>query len=227
MQSVDNVSTWPCIILFIILSLSGLPLLVNAQQAVPKTPVPVEFMAGNNRMFYQMVVARKFSPKSKFGILSVASFAAGYKNGMEELDLAVPAVVTRNVFKGFGLVGGLTVNNKTGAAPLIGGQHTFVNREWVLVTVASVFLNASKSIELFGLYEYKPSITPKLGLYNRIQFLYVHNTQKNNHARSFLQLRTGLKLNALNFGLGANLDQYGPGRTLKPNYGVFVGWAFQ
>jgi len=33
-------------------------------------------------------------------------------------------------------------------------------------------------------------------------------------------------MNALNFGLGANLDQYGPDKTYKPNYGIFVGWSF-
>lgn len=200
---------------------------VFAQEIPPKVPTPVEFMAGNNRMFFQMVLKRKFTPESKFGFLSVTSFSASYDNDMEELDLALPVLINYNIYKGFGLVGGTTINNSVGFSPLLGAQHSFANKEWVAVTVASFFLNSKRNVELFGIYEYKPSLSPKTNLYTRVQFLYIHSTRDNHHARSFLQLRAGLKKNSLNFGLGANLDQYGPQKTFKPNYGIFVGWAFQ
>jgi hypothetical protein len=198
-----------------------------AQAPQPKVPTPVEFMAGNNRLFFQMVVKKKFTPESKFGFLSVSTFAASYDNEMDDLDMVVPVILNYNIYKNFSLVGGSTINNKVGFSPLVGAQHSFTNKEWVSVTIASFFLNSSKNVELFGIYEYKPQISPKSSLYTRLQFLYVHSTQQNHHARSFLQLRSGLKMNALSFGLGANLDQYGPEKTFKPNYGIFVGWAFQ
>jgi hypothetical protein len=200
---------------------------VFAQEISPKVPTPVEFMAGNNRMFFQMVLKRKFTPESKFGFLSVTSLSASYDNDMEELDIALPVLINYNIYKGFGLVGGMTINNSVGFSPLLGAQHSFANKEWVAVTIASFFLNSKRNVELFGIYEYKPSLSPKTNLYTRVQFLYIHSTGDNYHARSFLQLRAGLKKNALNFGLGANLDQYGPEKTFKPNYGIFVGWAFQ
>jgi hypothetical protein len=213
-------------ILFVTIALFGVYLPLRAQVPAPKVPIPVEFMAGNNRMFFQMVVKRKFTPESKFGFLSVASLNLSYDNEMVDNEMAGPLLVTYNIYKGFGLVGGATINNKIGYAPLLGTQHTFANREWLSVTVASLFLNSTKSIELLGIYEFKPTISPKLNMYNRLQFLYVHNTQENFHARSFLLLRTGLKVKALNFGLGANLDQYGPMKIFKPNYGLFLGWDF-
>lgn len=200
---------------------------VFAQEIPPKVPTPVEFMTGHNRMFFQMVVKKKFTPGSKFGFLSVSTFAASYDNEMEELELALPVMVNYTMYKGFDLVGGMTINNSVGFSPLLGAQHSFANKEWVAVTIASFFLNSKRNVELFGIYEYKPSLSPKTNLYTRVQFLYIHSTMDNNHARSFLQLRAGLKRNALNFGLGANLDQYGPEKTFKPNYGIFVGWAFQ
>lgn len=213
-------------ILFIMIALFGVNLPLYAQVAAPKVPIPVEFMAGNNRMFFQMVVKRKFSPESKFGFLSVTSLNLSYDNDMADNEMAGPLLVTYNIYKGFGLVGGATINSKFGYAPLLGTQHTFANREWLSVTVASLFLNSTKSIELLGIYEYKPAITPKLNMYSRLQFLYVHNTRADLHARSFLLLRSGLKVKALNFGLGANLDQYGPMKIFKPNYGLFLGWDF-
>lgn len=198
-----------------------------AQTPQAKVPTPVEFMAGNNRLFFQMVVKKKFTPESKFGFLTVSSFAAGYSNEMDDIDLVVPVILNYNIYKNFSLVGGSTINNKVGFSPLVGAQHSFTNKEWVSVTIASFLLNSSKSMELLGIYEYKPQISPKSNLYTRLQFLYVHSIQQNHHARSFLQLRAGLKMNALSFGLGANLDQYGPEKRFKPNYGIFVGWAFQ
>jgi len=212
--------------LFLLLWIGILPLSM-AQAPQAKVPTPVEIMAGNNRLFFQMVVKKKFTPDSKFGFLSVSSFSTSYDNAMNDLDLAIPVLINYNIYKNFSLVGGSTINNKVGFSPLVGAQHSFSNKEWVVVTIASLFLNSSKNMELFGIYEYKPQISPKTNLYTRLQFLYIHNIQENYHARSFLQLRTGLKINALNFGLGANLDQYGPEKLFKPNYGIFVGWAFQ
>jgi hypothetical protein len=196
------------------------------QEFPPKVPTPVEFMAGNNRLFYQMVVKKKFAPESKFGFLSVATFSSSYDNQMDELDLVMPVLVNYNFYKDFSLVAGTTINNVVGFSPVLGAQHSFANKEWLAVTIASLFLNSSKNAELFGIYEYKPKISPKINLYTRLQFMYVHGIQQNHHARSFLQLRSGFKINALSFGLGANWDQYGPEKIFRPNYGLFVGWAF-
>ncbi|WP_254423409.1 hypothetical protein [Algoriphagus sp. A40] len=213
--------------LFVALILSGISQPVLAQESHPKTPTPVEFMAGNNRMFFQMVVIKEFSPESKFDFLSVSSFSAGYDNKEEDLDIAIPLYINYTIYKGFSIAGGATVNNHVGIFPRLGAKHSFTNKEWVAVTIASFYLNSQKNVELFGIYEYKPPITPKINLFTRLQFLYIHSTRDKLHARSFLQLRTGLKINALNFGIGANLDQYGDEKMFKPNYGVFVGWAFQ
>jgi hypothetical protein len=227
MRSKSHGSPYHLLFLFTGLALSGLAQPAKEQEAPPKVPIPVEYMVGNNRMFIQMVVKRKFLPESRFGFLSVSSLATRYDNEAAELDMAGPILITYTMYKGLGLVGGATINNRVGYAPLLGAQHSFTNKEWVSVTIASLFLHATSNVELFGIYEYKPSITPRHSLYTRIQFLYIHNTRENFHARSFLQLRAGLKVNALNFGVGANLDQYGPAKTFKPNYGLFVGWAFQ
>ncbi len=211
--------------LFIIFISFTFSTLVRAQ--APKVPTPVEFMAGHDRLFFQMVVKKKFAPESKFGFLSVTSFSTDYSNDLNDLDLVMPVLLTYNLYKNFGLVAGTTINNKIGFTPLAGLEHSFANREWVAVTIASLFLNSSRNVEFFGIYEYKPRLNDSLELYSRLQYLYIHGVSANQHARSFLQLRAGLKKDALSFGLGANLDQYGPEKDFKPNYGVFVGWAFQ
>ncbi|MCC5937935.1 MAG: hypothetical protein JJU34_11705 [Lunatimonas sp.] len=198
-----------------------------AQEGPPKPPTPVEWMFGHERMFFQMVVNKKFTPTSRFGLLSVSSFSAKYTNESVDLDMVAPVLLNYSLKKGIALVGGSTVNNEIGFSPVVGAQHSFANKDWLAVSILTFFLNKSQNAELFGIYEYKPSLTPEIGLYTRLQFMYVHGIANGDHARSFLQLRTGVKRQALTFGLGANLDQYGPSRQFKPNYGLFVGWLFQ
>lgn len=213
------------LLLLVICFLSTLPTLLHAQ--APKVPTPVEVMFGHERLFFQMVVTKKFAPESKFSFLSVSTFSSSYNNDLNDLDLVIPVLVNYNFYKDFGLVAGTTINNEVGFSPVAGLQHAFANKEWVAVSIATFFLNSSRNIELFGIYEYKPQISESLSLYTRLQYMYVHSFATNDHARSFLQLRTGLKKEALNFGLGANLDQYGSEQLFKPNYGIFVGWAFE
>jgi hypothetical protein len=227
MQNLKTLSLQNLYFLLVAFFSAGIIYTGTAQDLPSKVPTPVEFMTGNNRMFFQMVVKKKFSPKSKLGFLSTSSFSASYNNEMNDLDITLPVLLNYTVFKGFALVGGTTINNSVGFSPLMGIQHSFANKKWVAVTIVSSLMNSKKNVELFGIYEYKPAISQKINLYTRVQFLYIHSTLTNLHARSFMQLRTGIKRNDLNFGMGANLDQYGPEKTFKPNFGIFAGWAFQ
>ncbi|MFD2200779.1 hypothetical protein [Shivajiella indica] len=197
-----------------------------AQESRPVVPTPVEFMAGHERLYFQMVVKKKFSPESKFGFLSVSALSASYDNEMDELDIAVPILFNYNFYKDFSFVSGLSVNNAVGISPVVGAQHSYSNKEWVAVSILNYFLNGTNKVEFFGIYEYKPQLGPKLNLYTRLQLLYIYGLNADQHTRSYLQLRVGLKQNALSYGIGANLDQYGPEKQFKPNYGIFVGWAF-
>ncbi len=224
MSVINNYNSLFKLFFLVITFACSLPSFVQAQ--APKIPTPVEVMVGHERLFFQMVVKKKFTPESKFGFLSVATFTSNYSNDLNDMDLVMPVLVSYNFYKDFGLVAGTTINNKVGFSPLAGLQHSFANREWVAVSIASFFLNSSQNIELFGIYEYKPQLTESLNLYTRFQYMYVHGIASNTHARSFLQLRAGLKKNAFSFGLGANLDQYGPEKLFKTNYGLFIGWAF-
>lgn len=197
-----------------------------SQQDAHKVPTPVEFLMGHERVFFQMVVKKKFTPESRFGFLSVSTFSASYSNKADDLDLAIPVLLNYNIYRDFGIVAGTTINNKVGISPLAGIQHSFANSKWVAVSIASFFLNSSKNLELFGIYEYKPQLNSNINLYTRLQYMYIHGFAQNLHARSFMQLRAGLKITSLNFGIGANLDQYGASKVFKPNYGLFLGWSF-
>jgi len=192
----------------------------------PEPPLPVEVMPGNNSLYFQMVVVKNFSPESKFGFFSVATFKVPWED-LSQVDITLPVQVNYTFWKGFGAVAGGRINNIIGFDPMVGLQHKYASKKVLAVTVASFFLNENNDAELFGLYEYKPPINEKWSFYSRLQFIYVYGLGDNQHGRSYLYLRAGVKRNALAFGLGTNLDRYGENKIFKDNYGVFVKWDFK
>lgn len=211
-------------LIFLILLL-GLSFSLNAQAPLP--PVPVEFMAGHQNMYYQAVIKRPFSPSSKFNFFGLATYTANYEGERERNRMIAITQLSYNLGKGFGLMAGTDINSFSGFSPIVGPQHNFANRKILAVTVASLFLNEDKDIKLFGLYEYKPPINDKWTFYSRFQFIYNHSLREGTHNKSYIYLRAGLKRKALIFGLGANWDWSGPSKFYQDNYGPFVRWEFR
>ncbi len=202
-----------------------LPSLVYGQTP-DKPPVPVELFAGNENMYYQLVVKRPFSPESRFSLFGLATYTADYNNEMEENRLITIAQVSYNLGKGFGVMTGTDMNSVTGFSPVIGPQHNYASRTILAVTVLSYFINEGNDLKLFGLYEFKPAIDETWSIYSRVQFIYNQSLKENAHNRSYLYLRAGVKKNSLFFGAAANLDQFGPDKGFQDNYGMFIRWEF-
>ena len=212
-------------IIIIVLILSGLiPLEATAQ--THQAPIPVEMFFGDNSLNFEMVVSKKFSPTSKFGFFSVATYTADYNN-KNEYSINIPVHLNYTFGKGFGVMGGTEIGNHSGFAPIVGPQHKYISKKFLAITIASYSLNKDKNMELFGLYEYKPELNENWQFYSRLQFIYKYGFTADIHKKSFLHLRAGLKRNSFVFGLGANLDQSGPNKDFTDNYGVFLRYELR
>lgn len=205
----------------------ALPFYILAQ--APEPPIPIEAFFGNKQLYFQLVVKKKFATTSRFGFFTVATYSADYDYDQESTQnsITIPVQLSYDLGKGFGIMSGTDINSEGGFAPIVGPQYNFASRQFLAVTVLSLFLNEDQDVKLFGLYEYKAPLNEKWSLYSRVQFIYNHNLAAGLHNRSYLYLRAGLKQNAFIFGLGANLDQYGPQKRFQDNYGVFVRWEFR
>jgi hypothetical protein len=210
-------------ILFIFLIYS---FVANAQEANKETPSPVELNTGNNRFGLQYLMNRHFAPESKFSFLSVTSFESNYNNDINDLDFINNSQVGYEIYKGFGLAGGLSVNRVSGLTPIVGLEYVFANKEILLVITPTYHFSKSNNVEGLALIEYKPKLTEKTKLYSRFQTLYNHNSDENHHERSYMQFRLGFGMGKYQFGLATNLDYYGPLKVLKDNYGLFLRHNF-
>ena len=180
---------------------------VNAQEhsLAPRiTPIPVEVFAGNNYLNVQMVVAKHFTEKSKWGFFNMTNITGDYKNRLTNNEFVSQALLNYELFKGFSLTAGVAMNHKSGFRKIAGIQYIFANKKWLFIKVPTVDLNDGHNIESINILEFKPQLTQKLGLYTRFQGLYVYNPTEAHHERSFVAMRAGLSIKNYQFGLGAD-----------------------
>lgn len=198
---------------------------VKAQEPILKpqiTPVPVEIFTGNNYMNMQMVIAKQFSEKSKWGVFNLTNITGDYKNRLTNNEFSTQALLNYRLFNGFSLATGVGMNHISGFRKVVGLQYIYANKKWLFITVPTIDLNDSHSILSINSLEFKPQLTPKLRLYTRLQGVYVYNPTEAYHERSILAIRAGLSIKNFQFGLGADANWYGPHKAFKENLGVFA-----
>jgi hypothetical protein len=198
------------------------------QAQAPTPPIPLELMFGNDRLDFQMVVKRNFTPQSKFSILAIAVFSENYGKEKKLGDsVVIPFQVNYALGKsGLSLAVGGEANSVAGFGTTVGLTHSKATKEILAITVLSYQLSSDQNLKIFGIYEYKPALNEKWSIYSRLQLTYNQGMAEGFHNRSFLYLRAGLKKGPLGFGFGANFDSYGPNKVARENYGVFTRWEF-
>jgi hypothetical protein len=185
-------------------------------------PVPIETFAGNKGLVFQMIVSKHFSPKSRFGFFNVTNFVGDYATTNQQNQYIAQSFVTADIWKGLSVNAGVTMNYMTGFRPSAGLQYLFANRQVLMVVLPRFDLTQTYNFETFGLFEFKPKFTKDWGLYSRFQGLYNHNTKLDFHDRSYIWLRLGASYRNFQFGVGSDIDFYGPGKTNENSFGGFI-----
>jgi hypothetical protein len=68
--------------------------------------------------------------------------------------------------------------------------------------------------------QYKPEINDRIKLYTRLQMLNLFDSGGN--IKSYQWMRLGLEVKGIQFGLAADLDEYGPHPSVESNFGLFL-----
>jgi hypothetical protein len=187
----------------------------------PAPPIPIEVFVGTQGLNFQMIVSKHFSPESRIGFFNVTSFVGTYSNEQKRNQYLAQAFLTADIWDALSFNAGMSMNYFSGFRPSAGLQYVKGGREYLLVVLPRFDLSESFNFETFGLFEYKPQLSAEWSLYSRLQALYNHNTREGFHDRSYVYARIGASFHNVQFGIGANVDFYGPQRINENSIGVF------
>ncbi len=187
---------------------------------ISSPPIPAEVFFGNEYFNFQMITAKPLSKSGKLGFFNVTTFNGSYKNDLVKNEFLSQALLNYSIFKGLAITGGVSINHVTGFRPTLGLQYLYANQNWLAILLPRVDLTQDNNIDVFSLVQYSPS-NKKVNPYIRIQGLYNQNPTTNFHDRSYAYFRAGVSIKKIQFGLGANLDWYGPIKVHTQNYGGF------
>jgi hypothetical protein len=194
---------------------------INAQEFVQK-PIPIELVLGNSRLGLQSIINKNLPESKRFSFFSVTNFESDYSQNSNSLDFINNSQISFEIYKGFGISSGGNINKVTGLSPTLGLQYVFANPKWLFVVTPNLIFSTGNTASLLSILEYKPKLTDQLKVYSRVQGLYNHNIKSSLHERSYVQLRVGLEYKKYQFGLASNFDYFGPKRSFKENYGIFI-----
>ncbi|MFV0500517.1 MAG: hypothetical protein ACK5MH_02865 [Bacteroidales bacterium] len=181
--------------------------------------IPFEIFFGNNRINNQINVNKNI--KGKFFFQNISTAAVDYKNTLIENEVIMMNSLNYQFHKHINIGTGLRYHYLKGIIPNLSMSFTYFNPTWTFILSPCLELLPKRNLEFASIIEFKPKLTENIRLYSRIQGLYNQNLIDNLHDRSFLNFRLGLKINNIMFGAATNLDNYGPHKFYKDNYGVF------
>ncbi len=194
----------------------------NTHGTIPAPPTPVEVMFGDNRANLLIILSKPIDEKKKFSFFNVTVGSADYQNNPAETDMVINNALLYNLGKNLFASAGMQWNYKVGLVPSLGLQYFKASPDYLVVVYPSYNLLPNTGFETVALAEIKPKLSEKTRLYTRIQGLYVQDLAHGVHAKSAVSLRAGLSFGKYTFGLGTNVDYYGPVKFEKLNSGVFL-----
>ncbi|MFT6200271.1 MAG: hypothetical protein ACJAQ2_002051 [Vicingaceae bacterium] len=207
--------------IFTVILILAFAVKINAQELAQK-PIPIELVLGNSRLGLQSIINKNLPESKRFSFFSVTNFESDYSQNSNSLDFINNSQISFEIYKGFGVSSGTNINKVTGLSPTLGLQYVFATPKWLFVVTPNLIFTTGNTASFLSILEYKPKLTDQLKVYSRVQGLYNHNIKSSAHERSYLQLRIGIEYKKYQFGLASNLDYFGPNRSFKENYGVFI-----
>lgn len=187
----------------------------------PKS-VSAEELVGHKRQYLQLLVNKVFIEETKTGLFSISSYAADYKENLNNNEFQNTTLIYHQLYKGFSINSGVSFTSIEGLRNFIGLQYMYQNKKLSFIYLPAYYFTNGRKFSNLALIEYTPSLNKNWSLYSRLQIHYNHNLKTGNHFRSYAYSRIGLTYKYLSFGIADNYDCYGADKTTKNNYGVFL-----
>lgn len=189
---------------------------------VDNPPIDVIGLFGNKGMFAEIQFDKKFQSIPKLGFFAVANVFKEWDES-DITDLMNQAALTYEFAPGFNLALGYQYTPFTSIRASASVSYVYASDQWLVVLAPRIDLSKDATYEMYTNVIYHPRLNENLNLYTRLSAMYNMTVKGGEHQRSYAWLRAGLEYKEFAFGLGANIDFFGPEKENINNFGVFIG----
>ncbi|MER3373790.1 MAG: hypothetical protein RIM83_04050 [Allomuricauda sp.] len=184
----------------------------------------VELFSGFDKTDFTLYSSYPINPKNTLSIATLAFFQKFNKKANEDFDeVGVQPTFFWNINNNISVGSSLYYNSIAGYSGRLSAKFTLKRSRLLLVAIPTVGrYQQTKNIyaETYAQIQFNTPISDKISIWLNGQFLTVWDEFRK-HSRSFQQLRVGVSFNGHQFGLGVDLDQYGPNPIERTSFGVY------
>jgi hypothetical protein len=193
-------------------------LLLSCESLVNAQPIPVELMMGHKYGTVNLSFSKNFSPTSKLGFFHMNTVQFDYKDKNNNSFILQDQIYIET-FKNLRVAGGVVYSNG-GFNPTAGLQYLYSSKKLFFLCAPRVNIESDPSYDIMTILQYKPEINDRIKLYARLQMLNLFD--KGGNIKSYQWIRLGVEAKGLQFGLAADVDEYGPNPSVTGNFGFFI-----
>jgi hypothetical protein len=181
-------------------------------------PIPIELMMGLKYGSVNLAFNRSFSQTSRLGFFHMNTIEFDYMDA-DKNSFIIQDLIYVETFKNLRVAGGVAYS-KGGFDPTAGLQYVYSGKKFLFLCAPRINIESNPSYDIMTILQYKPDINEKVKLFTRLQLLNLFDSGGN--IRSYQWMRLGVELKGLQFGLAANLDEYGAHPSVESNFGLFI-----
>ena len=185
---------------------------------VEAQPIPIELMMGHEYGTVNLSFSKNFTQKCRLGFFHMNTVQFDYKDKNNNSFILQDQIYIET-FKNLRIAGGVVYSNG-GFNPTAGLQYVYGGKKLFFLCAPRINIESDPSYDIMTIIQYIPDINDRVNLYTRLQMLNLFD--KGGNIKSYQWIRLGLEVKGIQFGLAADIDEYGPKPTAKGNFGVFI-----
>jgi len=191
-------------------------LLIN-ETIIKSQPIPIELMMGHKYGTVNLAFGKNLSQNSRLGFFHMNTVQFDYKDKNNNSFILQDLLYVETV-KNLRVAGGV-VYSPGGFNTTAGLQYVYGGKKLFFLCAPRINIESDPSYDIMTIIQYTPDINERVKLYTRLQLLNLFHSGGN--IKSYQWIRLGIEVRGIQFGLAADIDEYGPHSSATGNFGVF------
>ncbi|MDX2302442.1 MAG: hypothetical protein NW226_06555 [Microscillaceae bacterium] len=203
--------------------------------------IPFEVMVGNKQTQYFAYIQKDLDSIGRWNVFTQSIFAINYKDNTQN-SISIDGQLTYQLNNWLGISAGGAFDGLQ-FNPTLGLSLTYFNKkgDFLITAFPTVQLAKPMALDLFALISYSPQFNKKWGIFSQfilgtnlgLQKEYPNQRREilnffTRHTASTQLLRIGLNYKQkFQFGVGADLAQFGINEGAFENFGIFLRYQIE